>query len=63
MNSCEEQWTSRIQEKSSTPVLLSVYIIYVTATAFMCFANKHIIIIIIISPLEATLDSIKTNLP
>jgi len=26
---------------------LSVCIIYVTAIAFMCFANKHIIIIII----------------
>ena len=41
----------KYKKKSSTPVLLSVYIIYVTATAFMCFANKHIIIIIIISPL------------
>ena len=29
-------------------LLFSVYIIYVTAIAFMCFANKHIIIIIII---------------
>jgi hypothetical protein len=26
-------------------MLFSVYIVYVTDTAFMCFANKHIIII------------------
>jgi hypothetical protein len=29
-------------------MLFSVYIIYVTAIAFMCFVNKHIVIIIII---------------
>jgi hypothetical protein len=30
-------------------MLFSVSIIYVTAIVFMCFANKHIIIIIIIN--------------
>ena len=30
-------------------MLFSVCIIYVTAIAFMCFANKHIIIIIIMN--------------
>ena len=29
-------------------MLFSVYIIYVTAIVFICFANKYIIIIIII---------------
>ena len=34
-------------------MLFSVCIIYVTAIAFMCSANKHIIIIIIIIPIPS----------